>query len=497
MDKVECKHCGSKNTKRTGTDLRAGGKKRRIGCKDCGRTFAVPMYDEQQIEGAKVEKKKRYVVTTAQNETSPHFGFLSSLESYCKENDAQLIVIPIRYRNPTTDKEADHDVWHSRLTPYLVGERVELTKGVMLMADIKTQPTAVNPLSGLHTITGSKCGIFGHTRVSMESVPTPGQELPKILMTTGAVTQPNYSDSKAGKKGEFHHVFGAVVVEAGDAFHFRHINAQSDGSFIDLGKKYTPKSKTQKAKQPAALVLGDLHAIRHDPDNLAAVLKICDELKPRRLVVHDVLDFQSASHHNNFFERFKLAQTGRNSVVAELRYTCEVLDLLAQKADLYVVASNHDEHLYKWLNGHENGQDLANARIYHELKAEMLGCIEDEGYIPCPLTLAANKMMKRKAKFLKLGESFQVHGIEMSYHGDKGPNGARGNANGFDRIGVKTIIGHSHTPRIVGGCYQTGTSSLLDMGYNTGPSSWLHSHVLVYGNGKRTHLNVINGEWKL
>lgn len=494
-NKKKCPNCGSDNTWGHGTDVRAGGRVARRKCKDCGKKYSFPLYSDQESIPGKIKKCSRYVITTAQNLTSPHTAFLSNLELYCKTNDAQLIVIPIRYRNPTTDKEKSQDEWHRLLKPYIVGERKELIPGVMLMGDIKTQPTAVNPLTGMHTITGNKCGIFGHTKIAMESVPTPGQQLPKILMTTGAVTRSNYSDTTAGKKGEFHHVLGAVVVEAGSEFHFRHINAQSDGSFIDLGVKYG--GKTKKATRPAALVLGDLHAIRHDPSNLAAVLDMCDELRPRRLVVHDVLDFQSASHHNNFFERFRLAQIGRNSVIDELRYTCEILDLLAAKTDLYVVASNHDEHLYKWLESHHNGLDIPNARIYHELKAEMLATIEDKGYVPDPLKLSADKLMKRKANFLKAGDSFQVHGIEMAYHGDKGPNGARGNANAFNKIGVKTIIGHSHTPRIVGGCYQTGTSSLLDMGYNKGsPSSWLHSHVLVYGNGKRTHINVIDGRWR-
>ena len=496
MAEIKCPKCGSVHASKWGTQMRAGGRVQGYKCRDCGNRFCQPLYDEQEVITGEIKKRSRYVVTTAQNDTSPHYGFMSALEAYCKANDAQLIVIPIRYRNPTSDKEKQQDTWHSRLRPYLVGERKELVDGVMLMGDIKTQPTAVNPLSGLHTITGNKCGIFGHTKVAMESVPTPGQELPKILMTTGAVTKPNYSDAKAGKKGEFHHVLGAVVVESGNEFHFRFINAQSDGTFIDLDKVYRPKRSPKKAKQPSALVLGDLHAIRHDPENLEAVMEICDELKPRRLVVHDSLDFQSASHHNNFFERFKLSQTGRNKVMDELRYTCELLDKLAAKADLYVIASNHDEHLFKWLESHQNGLDVTNARIYHQLKSEMLGEIEKTGSIPDPLSLVAKKLMKKKARFLKLGESFQLHGIEMSYHGDKGPNGARGNANAFDKIGVKTIIGHSHTPRIVGGCYQTGTSSLLDMGYNTGPSSWLHSHVLVYANGKRTHINVINGRWQ-
>ena len=298
MAEIQCPKCGSHNVVKNGTDIREHGRTQKYMCKGCKTPFNEVMYDRQEPIKGEIKPCSRYVVTTAQDDTAPHYGFLSALEAYCKANDAQLIVIPIQYRNPTTDKEEKKHEWHARIRPYIVGERKELIEGVMLMGDIKTQPTAVNPLSGLHTITGNKCGIFGHTKIAMESVPTPGQQLPKILMTTGAVTKANYSDSKAGKKGEFHHVLGAVVVEAGNEFHFRFINAQSDGTFTDLGKVYTPKAQVKKAKRPAALVLGDLHAIRHDPDNMAAIMDMCRQLKPRRLVVHDSLDFQSASRRH-------------------------------------------------------------------------------------------------------------------------------------------------------------------------------------------------------
>lgn len=452
-----------------------------------------PQIDESPAVA--IQPVKRFVVTSAQNSTKVHAGFLASLKAYCAENDAQLLVVPIRYRNPTSRDESPDDWWDSKLTAHLVGQRVEIVPGLMVMGDIKIQPTAVDPLSGLHTITGSKCGIFGHTKIAMESVPTPGTKLPKLLYTTGSITQRNYSDSKAGKKGEFHHVYGAVIVEAdGEVFHIRQVNAQSNGAFIDLDKKYTPNG-SEPAGNPAGLILGDLHAVRADPANLASVHAMIDSLQPRRVVLHDALDFESASHHNDYFRRFLLAQQGKSNVMAELRQTCEVIDALAAKAKTYIVSSNHDEHLYKWLERNENGLDIENALVYHQLKAEMLQAIVDTKAIPEPLEIVCRKFVKAKVDFIRYG-GLQIHGIELGYHGDKGPNGARGSANNFDRIGVKTVIGHSHTPRIVGGCYQTGTSSMLDMGYNKGPSSWLHSHVLIYADGKRTHIHVIDGRWR-
>jgi hypothetical protein len=45
--------------------------------------------------------------------------------------------------------------------------------------------------------------------------------------------------------------------------------------------------------------------------------------------------------------------------------------------------------------------------------------------------------------------------------------------------------------------YQAGTSSRLDMHYNTrGPGNWAHSHVITYPNGKRAILTMVGPRWR-
>jgi hypothetical protein len=59
------------------------------------------------------------------------------------------------------------------------------------------------------------------------------------------------------------------------------------------------------------------------------------------------------------------------------------------------------------------------------------------------------------------------------------------------------VIGHSHSPGIEGGCYQTGTSSRLVLEYSAGsPSGWMNTHCVVYANGKRALLNAVKGKWR-
>ena len=81
-------------------------------------------------------------------------------------------------------------------------------------------------------------------------------------------------------------------------------------------------------------------------------------------------------------------------------------------------------------------------------------------------------------------------------HGHLGANGARGGANGFAKMGRKANVGHSHSAGIHDGIYTAGTSSDLDLRYNSGPSSWSHSHIVTYPNGKRAIITIWKGRWR-
>ena len=471
-------------------------------CRVCNKTFratsAAKLVTAQPVDGT------RFVVTSAVSGSKAHSPFLVSLRQYCRENGAKLIVVPIAYRNPTSNLEKPHEWYDPDLIRYMIDSRTELCPGVILMADIPTQPTAVRPLSGLQAMSGESHAIFGHPKVALESIPTEIGKPAKLIMTTGAVTQPEYSKSKAGKKGEFHHVYGATVVEwDGKRAHIRQINALKDGSFCDLDKKYGSAAKRVSHDGVKVLALGDLHGIRHDEEVLNATIwaddSIAATLKPEVIVLHDVLDFQSASHHNNYFDRFKLRRKDDDNVAVEVFATLSLIDRIAGHtgAKVVITASNHDSHLYKWLENHHNALDLTNAIFYHETKTAMLKAMASGNEIDPLAYWGAQKILNRdNVVFLGRNESFAVDGVEYSQHGDVGINGARGGLYGYTKGGAKMVVGHSHTPGIADGVYQTGTSSRMAMGYNTGLSGWKHTHCVHYASGKRTLIHIIDGKWR-
>jgi hypothetical protein len=454
---------------------------------------------------------RRYIITSAQNATEVHAPFLRSLESCAAFKNAELIVIPYRYRNPTsiwTEKNRDSEWWSSDVQQYLLDRRVEISPNLVILGDIKTQPTAVSPLTGFETISGSSSAIIAHPRLELATIPTPQSKLPKILTTTGSCTVRNYTPSKAGKKGEHHHTFGACMVEvSGDRFHLRQINALDDGSFIDLEHEFDG-DRVRPAGRAAGLVMGDSHQWFIDPGVVGATFDRVDSivaaLRPKEIVWHDPLDFYSRNHHHRgkIFTNLAKHRFGKNSVETELDDLASFIDQRTLPGVVNVFPrSNHPDAIARWIEETDPRTDEVNGAFWARTYLAM-----NEGVRWTPGGAATvdpfSHWMQLKLKtvgqaiFLGRDQPYRIVDIEVGYHGDHGPNGARGNRKGFTKIGTKTVIGHSHSPGICGGVYQVGTSTLLRLEYTSGPSSWLHTHCVIYRNGKRSLINIIGGDWR-
>jgi hypothetical protein len=450
---------------------------------------------------------KRFIITAAQNATPVHKTFFASLTKYAKVNDAELIVIPLRYRNPTSrwsQSQENAEWWDVAVKPFLYNQRKKLNENLVLLADAKTVPTATKPLSRFESVTAGESGILGHTKLQMVCIPTPQGKYPKIMATTGACTEKNYTDTKAGKIGEFHHALAALVVEiVGRKFFIRHVNATSDGSFIDLKHEYSGAGVIP-APPALALVFGDTHRQFIDKGVERVTYGhggMVDTLDPEYLIFHDLHDGYSRNPHHRLDPFSEIAKRGVNMHLVEREVHDDVKWLVKTtgKRKAVVVPSNHDNFFARWILDTDWRRDPDNASFYLETAKVMVDSThmtESGASRVDPFTYWVDRL-KGKAPItcLKRDQSFVLGGVELSLHGDQGPNGARGSRDNLRRIGVKTIVGHSHTPGIEEGCYQTGTSTPLKLEYNSGPSNWLHAHVVLYANGKRAILPIIDGAW--
>lgn len=461
----------------------------------------------------KIRKAPRYVITSAQNATPIHKGFFAALRRYCEAHSAELIVIPIRYRNPTSmwsANDSGDDWWDPAVRPYLNDSRHMLCSNLAVLADIKVQPTATDPISGLESISRGESCIVGHPKVALTVAPAPSHATPKLIVTTGSVTEANYTNTKAGKKGEFHHSLAAVVVElSGKTFHLRHVSAVADGSFIDLDTEYSAKA-IKNAPPALAVVMGDTHAWFADKSVLNATFDAADSLvrtvRPAHIVWHDTLDFYSANHHHRGEPFIALAKhnNGYADVEKEVRHAFSLVGkyMAMFKNTKHVFPhSNHDAALYRWVKECDWRSDPRNAVFYLETALYLAKNTAMKGNgasTPDPFKYWGEKLLANpeRCNFLTADEAFVLAGVSLGNHGHMGANGARGSLRGVAKQGVKSIVGHSHTPGIYEGGMQVGTTSLLRLGYNKGASSWLHTHAVLYANGKRTLINFINGRYK-
>lgn len=453
------------------------------------------------------EEDETFVITWAQNATPVHMGFLKALETYCAHNKARLVVIPGRYRNPTSVWEAsqrNEQWWYKPIVKYLYNKRTELNENLMLLADICIQPTAVFPLSGMESLSHGESAIFGHPKLALRTIATPHQRYPKIIATTGAITRANYTDTKTGKKGDFHHVLGALVVELqGKTFHLRHINARSDGAFCELDKAYYPSGRIEDAGPYEGLVFGDIHVGATDKKVVdASFNKLVERLNPKTLVLHDLLDAYSVNphHEGNPFIKVAKRRSGRDNIEVEILEVIQWLKQWVGKRSALIVPSNHDDMFARWMKRVDWRDDPVNAEFYLKTALVMVqGLKNDEQgtYTPDPLQYWICKAGIANVRCLSANESHLIKGIEVGLHGHQGPDGTRGNLLNLSRLGVKVITGHSHSPGIEAGHYKVGTMTPLKLEY-TGPvGSWLNAHCSIDPFGKRhLHIYVDGSFWK-
>lgn len=446
--------------------------------------------------------KDRLVITAAQNATKVDTDFLNAIHTYCEDRNAQLLVVPYRYKNPTrVGEDTDDDWWDHRIAEYLIDTRQILCEGLTMLADIKIQPTAITPLSGLEGFTAEASAIVAHPKIQLNTVATRQGKLPKVMVTTGAITEENYSDTKAGKKGEHHHSLAAVVVEMSDSgkYHLRHIH-WSGNMFYDLDKTYHAEGYVSQSST-AALVVGDLHEWWIDKKFERAVFGrggLIDHIRPAEVVLHDVCDSYSISHHHSKKPFTQIAKffSGRNSLGEELSSLIRFLEKYDREGmDFVIVPSNHDDHIRRWIEDSDWKSQPWNAELYLEMALEMVRHtrMTEEG----ASTLNPFKWwLESHTSAARVIEApYEIAGIELGMHGDQGPNGVRGSVVAFSKLGCKVVTGHSHSPAIRDGAYVVGTST-GNLEYNKGqPSSWMNTCAIIYPDGKRTLINVIDGEY--
>lgn len=458
---------------------------------------------DQDFEKAKQKKfdskKTRFIFTWGQQNTPIHEQFLGNIEAYAEHIDADIHVIAGKYKNPTSleaseqqkQEAKDDSNWHPRLRPYLDANRQNIHKYLSVLGDVKIQPTASTPLSGFNSITALESCIIGHPRVHLKSLPVLDGYPHKLLLTTGAITLPNYTESKAGAKGTFHHTLGFVVVELdGDIFHVRQVQCGEDGEFYDLSNYVQWGEVYDEFDEYPAMVFGDIHLGSTDEQALQVSFDIAKRFKVETIYVHDIFDGSSVNHHEekNPFLLLEKEVLGQLDLKTEIDTMIDFFNS-QEEFNFVAVRSNHDIFLDRWLCD-TDWRKSPNKQIYITLAGLLASGKATKGVIPHVLESNCSNV-----KALGINDSSVVLDWELGIHGHQGASGSRGSITQFKTFNTKTITGHSHTPAREDGALVVGTLTKLRLSYNTGASSWLHSNVIIYPNGKASHVHIINGKY--
>lgn len=445
-----------------------------------------------------VGKFSRFVVTTAVVGCPVDEEFLASIQTYCRINSAMLLVL-------SSADPASKNAWtldHRIGKEHVVVQDLRLNDN-LFVSTIKLSAKHVDPTTGLTRI-GQRNGtfIYASPKQRLRCAAMANNRYPHVLMTTGAVTVPQYAtdrymSERTAYVATHDHVVGAVVVEIEDdsQFHFRQIQADRNGEFVDVGYRYS-KDGVRK-ESAAALVMGDWHSGETDPTAKSAWKEVCRRVSPDDLVVHDGFNGKSINHHESkkrLTQALK-AQAGELDLKAEVTGFATDLDELSSwpRRRVVVVESNHDQFLQRYLEDGTYVLDPHNCRF----AVKLVGDAFEESLVPLKNAVELSGLKnKTKVRWIMADEGYQIAGIELGAHGHIGSNGQRnpGLAN-IETCYGESVTGHSHTPEILRGAWRVGTSSYLRLSYNEGPSSWLHTSCIVYRNGARQLINSFDGRW--
>lgn len=455
---------------------------------------ATEVFKQAQVKKHDKQKQK-FIITWAQNATPVHKGLMKNLIAYSESLDAGLHIIAGRYNNPTSvfaDKEQDW--WAPEVLPYLDANRHNLHKYLMVLSDIKVPPTAAVPLSGMNGVSGLESCVVGHPRQHLMPLPVLEGYPKKLLVSTGACTLPNYTDSKAGKKGEFHHVHGFAIVELdGENFHVRQVSADPKGNFYDLFARVKDGKVYENTEGCEAAILGDIHIQHNNKKATDLSFELLDKMKPNHTMIHDIIDCESISHWDmkDPFRMMQKEEEGTDDLRKELN---DMIEWIGErlKYNLVIVRSNHDDFLDRWLR-------FTDWRKTHNKKLYLFGAnilanekvAQKKGVIPFLIENAFGDQVKT----LGTDDSYRVFDWELGMHGHLGASGSRGSHGQFVKMNTKNITGHVHHPFRQDGHISVGTLTDLRVNYTKGPSNWMHSNCLIYPDGKAQLIHIVGGKY--
>lgn len=439
---------------------------------------------------AALESRDRVIITAAQNNTAPDPKVWADLQALADHIDAQILICPIWYNKAafSAAAESDREYFDPALVPFMQTADFSLFGGrVVVHAAAAILATAKQPVSTpVRLNAGELVTIVPATKQQMRTLPRSPATPIKEAWATGVITGINYTRSRAGTEAASDHCFGGVLIELAE-----------DGRILTRNLMHGSNGFSLPVCDPvAAMVLGDLHCERKDPAIWQRTLDQVEAFRPDVVAVHDILHFETASHHGRN-KGDHLYRMQDRLVIDDLRTVIQDLNRLAELAPtIMIVESNHNSALDNWIHdiGYNPKRDPKQAKLYYLLNYLFADAV-DTGTERTALQLAFDNLnlfellpsLADNVIFGRKDQAYIVEGFDLSCHGHHGQNGATGSASQFKRWQIPMITGHTHSPLLDGGrnpLLTVGVTAALDQGYNRGgASTWNQSHAVIFHDG--------------
>lgn len=459
----------------------------------------------QEIERTKIAKK----VARVRRRIETIIEKIDEIESKEKEDPRdehrieRLRTLSDELGDQVTEMEAEGEEI-SRSGENYIPLRIRDLNRKAIAADLIVPPQNKDPMTGMLEVAQSKLEksvIFPHCKQRLKVAPKNMMgKLPRLVVSTGAVTHPNYNTTNTrGDQAEWMHQYGFCVVDVLDDRLYlpRLVPANASGTFVDMGMRYERGKKPTKARIEA-LVLGDLHNAQIDEQVMRANYEMIQFFSPKAVYIHDLFDGQSVTPHKkgNALSRLHDYETGRTNLEREIFEArgrlVEISKIVGKNQEIRVVLSNHDDMLKRWLESESFQDQIENKRFGGQLFYSLY-----DGDWPLQKAMERMGPLPNNVRFLSLRSDIRPWGYQLAAHGHKGINGAKGSLLSLKRGFGKVIMGHTHQPEINGNAISVGSSAVSPMDYQEGqPGTSMAANAYIAEGGFAQLLPIIYGKWR-
>jgi len=399
--------------------------------------------------------------------------------------------------------------WSSMISHLVSRSRIDLGPNVQACFEMNMRPTKANPLTGMNTYIRGKTSIFAHPKRAVVSVPRPRFHGPVTMWTTGACTVPNYIEQEAGLKGLQRHTIGAVIVEVDteDRVFIRNIDAEPEtGNIRDLdlvvsyGNVYTIDDAIRVSDgdvdrpflgipctHRAGIYPPYARAMWGYGGNPEGDRPLIDLVRAKGQAFNDLFDGQAINHHEdrNPIAMYHRHAQRRQFVEPEIDQAANFLTETSRPwCKSYIVYSNHDDFLARWLQRPSTEVSVENSKLWHLANYEWRAAIDRGGRFDIFDWLIRRSNPSADFELVNADKPLEVYGTYYNFHGDVGANGARGSTAGLAKLGIKISKAHDHGLGWTDDCISMG-NLIHSAPYAKGPTGWVGAWHLGHSDGNR------------